>query len=337
MATITITRDLTARAVDKISTLIPVFVRNSIAFNVSGLDTEILNSYATVKIGAYEFRTVKTVISGTAHTHIIDLSNILPVLIKAINYYVIDPELLTLTQAIEIKLYSSTGVLITSVNHPLIKLCLAYSDINTYSEVDIYAKGSSRPIYHNGKLHFFWNGAGGVVQFNNGLSSFSLGVNEKEYNLLDFSFATTLDKTGTLTSPALATFSIPIYYKPAFGDQEIAWLNRDGGWSFWNFRQVSSEIKVEKSNEVATYYPTNYQTISKSRMISAEKTVEYTFDTLAYDPTHFAQLCEIQESLAVIWNNKLMTVSGCNSLTAVCKQNLRFTLKLEIDENIAGY
>ena len=146
MATITIISDLTVRADDKISTLIPVFVRNSIAFNVSGLDTEILNSYATVKIGAYEFRTVKTVISGTGHTHIIDLSNILPVLIQAINYYVIDPELLTLTQAIEIKLYSSTGVLITSVNHPLIKLCLAYSDINTYSEVDIYAKGSSRPI-----------------------------------------------------------------------------------------------------------------------------------------------------------------------------------------------
>ena len=72
-------------------------------------------------------------------------------------------------------------------------------------------------------------------------------------------------------------------------------------------------------------------------MISAEKTVEYVFDTLAYNPEHFAQLCEIQESLAVIWNNKLMKVSGCNSLTAVCKQNLRFTLKLEVDENIAGY
>ena len=72
-------------------------------------------------------------------------------------------------------------------------------------------------------------------------------------------------------------------------------------------------------------------------MISAEKTVEYTFDTLAYDPEHFAQLCEIQESLAVIWNNKLMMVSACNSLTSVCKQNLRFTLKLQSDENIAGY
>ena len=337
MATITIKRDLTVRAVDKISTLIPVFVRNSIAFNVVGLAAEILGSYATVKIGAYEFRTVKTVMNGTIHLHVIDLSNVLASLLTTSMYTDIEPELLTLTQAIEIKLYSSTGVLITSVNHPLIKLCLAYSDINTYSEVDIYAKGSSRPIYHNGKLHFFWNGAGGVVKFNNGLSSFSLGVNEKEYNLLDFSSATTLDKTGTLTSPALATFSIPIFYKPPYGEHEIAWLNRDGGWSFWNFRQVSSEIKVKKSNEVETYYPTNYQTISKSRMISADKTVEYVFDTLAYNPEHFAQLCEIQESLAVIWNNKLMTVSGCNSLTAVYKQNLRFTLKLEVDENIAGY
>ena len=202
MATITIIRDLTVRADDKISTLIPVFVRNSIAFYVSGLDTEILNSYATVKIGAYEFRAVKTVISEISHTYVIDLSNILPMLIKSINYNLGDVVQLTISQEIEVKLYSSIGVLITSVNHPTIKLCLAYSDINTYSEVDIYAKGSSRPIYHNGKLSFFWSGSNGYTQFSNGLSSFSKGVYVNDYNILDFAEATTLGKTGTLTSPA---------------------------------------------------------------------------------------------------------------------------------------
>lgn len=336
MATITITRDLTKRTPTNVSLLIPAFVRNSIAFDVVGLAAEILGSYATVKIGAYEFRTVKTVINDTIHLHVIDLSNVLASLLTTSMYTVIDAELLTYTPTITINLYSSAGGLITSVNHPAIALCLAYSDINTYSEVDIYAKGSSRPIYHNGKIVFFWGGATKVVTFNVGLSSDAAALNGGEYTLFAIS-ATSLDMTGTLTSPDLATFSIPVFYKAPFGSEEIAWLNRDGCWSYWNFRQLTKELRVNKSNDVATYYQTNASTISLSRQISAEKTVEYTFDTLAYDPAHFEQLCEIQESLAVIWNNKHYRVKSCNTKSAVCKQNLKFTLILEIDENIAGY
>ena len=336
MATITITRDLTERSVDKISTLIPVFVRNSIAFNVVGLAAEILGSYATVKIGDYEFRAVKTILNGTTHIYNIDLTSTLINMMQLDLFDTIEVELLTKTQVITIKLYSSAGVFITSINHPSIKLGFIYSNINTYSEVDIYKKGSSMAIYHNGKFVFFWSGGDTVATFNVGTSTDAVGVTEKEYILFNIS-GTSLDMTGTLTSTDLATFSIPIYYKPPYGDHEIAWLNRDGGWSFWNFRKVSEEIVVNKSNEVATYYPTNAATISKSRMISAEKTVRHAFDTLAYDPTHFAQLCEIQESLAVIWNNKLVRVASSNSLTAVCKQNLRFNIVLEVDENIAGY
>jgi len=336
MATITIERDLTVRQVGEISTLIPIFVRNSIAFMVDGAAADILGSYATVLIGSYEFRAVKTILNYTTHIYNIDLTSTLINMMQLDLLDTIEVELLTKTQVITIKLYSSAGVFITSINHPSIKLGFIYSNINTYSEVDIYKKGSSMAIYHNGKLVFFWSGGDTVATFNVGTSTDAIGVTEKEYNLFNIS-GTSLDMTGTLTSTDLATFSIPIYYKPPYGDHEIAWLNRDGGWSFWNFRKVSEEIAVKKSNEVATYYPTNAATISKSRMISAEKTVKHAFDTLAYDPTHFAQLCEIQESLAVIWNNKLVRVASSNSLTAVCKQNLRFNIVLEVDENIAGY
>ena len=118
MATITITRDLTKRTPTNVSLLIPAFVRNSIAFGVVGLDAEILGSYATVKIGDYEFRAVKTIISGTNHLYVIDLSNVFASLSTTSMYTVIDAELLTYTPTITIKLYSSAGVLITSVNHP---------------------------------------------------------------------------------------------------------------------------------------------------------------------------------------------------------------------------
>ena len=86
MATITITRDLTARGAGYVSPLIPVFVRNSIEFSVVGTEEEILGSYATVKAGEYEFRTVKTIINGYTHNHIIDLSGVLPFLMDRTAY-----------------------------------------------------------------------------------------------------------------------------------------------------------------------------------------------------------------------------------------------------------
>ena len=334
MATITIIYDLTYRTPANVSKLIPLFVRNSIRFYVEGAD--IAGTYATVKIDNFEFMAVKTYTSGMYDYYLFDATSVLTNMMT-LPYEVVDASNLFYSPDISIRLYNSSDVLITSVAHTPVVLSFAYSDIKTYSEVDIYLKGSSRPIYHNGKrICFFWCGSSGIFEFFLGSTSDNVEVAANEYTIADLSVLSIFG-TGTLTSPSLATFSIPLYYKPPYGDHEIAWLNRDGGWSFWNFRQISSEIKVKKSNEIATYYPTNYETISKSRMISAEKTVEYTFDTLAYDPTHFAQLCEIQESLAVIWNNKLMMVSACNSLTSVCKQNLRFTLKLQSNENIAGY
>ena len=331
MATITIIRSIEEQGISS-ARLISIFQRQSINYNIER--GALIGTYSTVSILDYEFRAIKVDTLETTDSYIIDVSNILmQIMYNAPNE--VDDDIIR-SIVIKINLYDNTNTLVTSLDCDTVLLCFGYPDINSaYGMNDVYVKGSSRPIYHNGKISFMWSGTDGLKQFTIGGINHDYSVFENTYRT--YSLDATQNINGTLTTASLATFSIPLYYKPPYGEHEIAWLNRDGGWSFWNFRQVSSEIKVKKSNEVATYYPTNYQTISKSRMISAEKTVEYVFDTLAYNPEHFAQLCEIQESLAVIWNNKLMTVSGCNSLTAVCKQNLRFTLKLEIDENIAGY
>ena len=334
MATITIINGINDQGSSN-AILISAFQRQSMNYLIDrGAAT---GTYSTVMIGTYEFRAVYIGTSGTEDEYLIDLTSVLS------NYIGESPATTSNIIVKEftpvVKLYDAIGNVLDLFTLYRLYLCFGYPDINSaYGMSDVLDKGSSRPIYHNGKISFFWGGTDGLIKF-------VIGGVEYNYSVFENTYITcTLDSTqninGTLTSESagsLGTFSIPLYYKQPYGEHEIAWLNRDGGWSFWNFRQVSSEIKVKKSNEVATYYPRNYETISKSRMISAEKTVEYVFDTLAYNPEHFAQLCEIQESLAVFWNNKLMMVSGCNSLTAVCKQNLRFTLKLEIDENIAGY
>ena len=337
MAAITITRNINSND----SVLVSVFQRNSMEFSCER-GSEV-GTYATVKFGNYEFRAIKKDTYSTFDEYIIDVTSILPNM-SPIPLFVDD--LITVQIVPVINLYNSSNTIIATANHPTILLSYGYDDVyNSGSVLDIpkivnvYNKGVSRVVYHNGKMSFFWKGTSSVHPISCGGVSVNYAMYENEINTFDYSTIEliALPKTGTITSSGQTDLSIPLYYKQPYGEHEIAWLNRDGGWSFWNFRQISSEVKVKKSNEVATYYPTNYETISKSRMISAEKTVEYVFDTLAYNPEHFAQLCEIQESLAVIWNNKLMMVSGCNSLTAVCKQNLRFTLKLEVDENIAGY
>ena len=336
MAAITITRSLLSQGAQEDLYLISAFQRNSMEFDVER--GTLAGTYATVLIGAFEFRAVKTGTVGTTDSYIIDVTSILPNLLPMPDKdYVTTP--LTSTQSVTIKAYESNGtLLVQSTSHPDVVLSFAYKKIGNIGAGlglnEIVQNGASKAIYHNGIICIFSDGFIGSTDL-------TIGGISADYTLSNYYNNITLNAnqkiTGTLTSSDMPLFSIPIYYKPAYGDELISWLNRDGAWSFWNFRKVSEEIVVEKSNEVATYYPTNAATISKSRLISADKIIRHAFDTLAYDPVHFAQLCEIQESLAVIWNNKLVRVASSNSLTAVCKQNLRFNIVLEVDENIAGY
>lgn len=337
MATITIIRNINSND----SLLVSVFQRNSMEFRCER-GTEV-GTYATVKFGNYEFRAIKQNTYLTFDEYIIDVTSILPNM-STIPLFI--DNLQTVQIVPVINLYNSSNTIIATVNHPAILLSYGYDDVyNSGSVLDIpkivnvYNKGVSRAVYHNGKMSFFWKGTSAVHPISCGGVSVNYEMYANEINTFDFSTIEliALPKTGTITSSGQADLSILIYYKPPYGEHEIAWLNRDGVWSFWNFRKVSEEIVVKKSNEVATYYPTNAATISKSRLISADKIIKHAFDTLAYDPVHFAQLCEIQESLAVIWNDKLVRVASSNSLTAVCKQNLKFNIVLEVDENIAGY
>jgi len=331
MATITITRNINAYG----TILVPVFQRNSLSFRCER-GSEV-GTYATIKIGAYEFRAIKEYTQSTYDDYIIDVTSILANITPFVSE--IDNMETPSTTPI-LTLYSSDGTVLTTLNHPTIILSRGYDDVHKYDKmVDVYLKGVSRSVYHNGKMCFFWKGTSAIHPITCGGVTINFEMYANDYNIFDYTVSEldALPKTGTVTSSGQPTLSVPVFYKIPFGSEEIAWLNRDGCWSFWNFRQLTKELRVKKSNDVATYYQTNISTISLSRQISAEKTVEYTFDTLAYDTAHFEQLCEIQESLAVIWNEKLCRVKACDTKSAVCKQNLKFTLILEIDENIAGY
>jgi hypothetical protein len=159
---------------------------------------------------------------------------------------------------------------------------------------DVYNNGTSRVIYHAGKY-----------------SQFASTV----YQIIT---ANTNDATHI--------------YKAVTGE-EIAWLNRDGAWSFWNFRKISEMQEAKKMTEISNYALSNYELATKSYDYETELKIVVMFDTLAIDPTHFRYMTEIGSSERVIYNGKVYRVKDYPKTSSECKQNLRFNLSLEIEEN----
>ena len=103
--------------------LLSAFQRNSMEFDVER--GALTGTYATVKIGNYEFRAVKIATVGTTDSYIMDVTTILPnLLVLPENYYA----LLSLikVEAVTIKAYESSGsLLIQNTLHPNIELSFA--------------------------------------------------------------------------------------------------------------------------------------------------------------------------------------------------------------------
>ena len=154
MATITITRTLLEQGLYDDIYLLSAFQRNSMEFDVER--GALTGTYATVKIGNYEFRAVKTATVGTTDSYIMDVTTILPnlLVLPEDNYALLS---LIKVEAVTIKAYESSGsLLIQNTLHPNIELSFAYYNTGVGGGLnDIVKKGASRAIYHNGKICFF--------------------------------------------------------------------------------------------------------------------------------------------------------------------------------------
>jgi hypothetical protein len=114
---------------------------------------------------------------------------------------------------------------------------------------------------------------------------------------------------------------------------EIAWINSEGGWSFWNFRLISQKITTNNSNEVAYYALRNADAVMSSYDLDSETTMELSFDTVAVDYIHFGYLTEIQRSKRIIYDGIVYRVKSISDTTATNRQNLHFSITLETKEN----
>lgn len=329
MATITITRGLNEQGGDTDGNLISAFMQSSIEFE---FDRGVLTgTYATVTIGTNAFFATKIATVGNIDTYVFDLTGILP---YHLGFAPTSETVTGLTKDLIMVIngYNSAGVSQANATHSTMKLCFGYADIGTGGGLDTIYNAGGTTIYHNGSISFYNRYAAGTYTLTINGINYNYTILEG-YNILNLHSSQLVN--GIITSSG--GLSIELIYNPSTLIDFITWINKSGAWSKYNFRYLNQIIDVKKSNEIPVYGIRNSDLYAKSVEISTEKKVSLSFDTIAIDDTHYVQLCEIAESPRVIYNNRVYKVKDSSKQIANCRQNLKFNITLEIEENAATY
>lgn len=131
---------------------------------------------------------------------------------------------------------------------------------------------------------------------------------------------------------------IPLIYKDnsEYDREPIYWLNRDGCWSSWNFTKIENEYQTSRETSVPIRQ-TSVNYLGSDRTLSNRKEVILRFETMAVDDVHFRNLTELKESAVVLYQGVVWEVVECSSVTAFCKQNLKFNLTLKTRQYVVSY
>jgi len=304
MASITIIRGLNKQGAALTAPLVSVYAPTGIEFDFDR--GSLVGSYAEVSVSTHVFKAVKVSTVGNVDRYQLAVdwlqyltslpTSVANITPTSITYTITGRNVDGVSQA------TATDTILLSFGCPEI-----YSQTGLY---DVYIQGASSIIYHCGKISFFNHGVN-VYEIEN--STFS-GTYEKGYG---------------------PEVSIDIVYKQTTG-LEIAWINSDGAWSFWNFKQIAKTFEVKKSNFVPKFSLFNYEANSAGQSLGQEKTMAINFKTVAINAEHHEQLCRIKESPLVIFGGRIVEVKECTQTTGSERQNLAFTLTLETKENAAS-
>ena len=146
-------------------------------------------------------------------------------------------------------------------------------------------------------------------------------------------------KTGIFTfSIGRTEIVLPLIYKDnsEYEQDPIYWLNRDGCWSRWNFTKIENDYQTSRETSVPIRQ-TSVNYLGSDRTLSNKKEVLLRFETMAIDDVHFRNLTEIKESAVVLYQGVVWEVVECSSVTAFCKQNLKFNVTLKTRQYVVSY
>lgn len=306
-----------------------VFTPNAIIFDYTHDGT--VGTYGEVAVDGYAFTATKTAtLSAVTDRYTFDLKDILRYLISKPPTDDITVSGFYTPKTIACNGRLSNGTLQATTNTFTI-LTFGLPDIGQ-TMATMQSVGRTSTVYHSGTISFFWYDTPGTVSLIVGGVSvnYTLALG---YNIINLHSSQLI--SGTLTSSP-ARLSIPIVYIPST-DNQIAWLDRDGGWSFCAMRLVSTGTLSQSENPVPVFNLSNVAANTLFEDNSRKRTGRITLDVVARDSEHYRQLTTIGDSMRVWYGGILHRVASCPTDTADCRQNLYFQITLERDENAAGY
>ena len=159
----------------------------------------------------------------------------------------------------------------------------------------------------------------------NGYNNLTLPANARKSGNFTFSIGTT-------------DIVLPLIYKDnsEYEQDPIFWLNRDGCWSKWNFTKIENDYQTSRETSVPIRQ-TSVNYLGSDRTLSNKKEVLIRFETMAVDDVHFRNLTELKESAVVLYKGVVWEVVECSSVTAFCKQNLKFNITLKTRQYVVSY
>lgn len=159
----------------------------------------------------------------------------------------------------------------------------------------------------------------------NGYNNITLPYNAQKTGIFTFSVGTT-------------SIVLPLIYKDnsEYDNDPIYWLNRDGCWSRWNFNKIENDYQTSRETSIPIRQ-TSINYLGSDRTLSNKKEVLIRFETMAVDDVHFRNLTEMKESAVVLYQGVVWEVVECSSVTAFCKQNLKFEITLKTRQYVVSY
>jgi hypothetical protein len=309
--------------------IVSVFTRQTITFDIDwgGATRTAVTVTASIGGTTITFTPVLTLTVGTVDSFFLDFSDVLKyVLGFPPMETTVTGTSLSFTYAIVI-----TGSAVT--DGETVVLMFSCPDIgDTTMMSNLYDKGATETIYHNGKISFYYPSSG--------VTSMTIGGISQNYTLVEGVNIVTLVATQNITGTmriGFTLFELDLVYRLPLLGSGLSWMNKSGLWSYWSFRKTQEKYASEETNDIPLYYATHALTKANSRKIKRANSKSISFDTIAVDEVHYKQLCEMANSPVIMYMYRPYTIETITESVAACKQNMNFKVTLKATQNAVSY
>ena len=319
MATINITKALSPN-------LTGIYNPSYIQFTITA------GTVPSVVVNSITFAPVKISTGGGLDTYVMDFQDIFKYVMPLPPYSVNEPALLSMPITVSVTAPASTTKTTSTV------LCYAIDKIREFDHqlFEIALNGSRGTQYYVDKISFYFNGNDGIYD----LMLNGSGLDSDVYLVRGFNrVSIPKNKRGWFSVLGQSTL-FQIYgteeVTPDFAGR-LAWLDTDGKFVEVDTEILSTDEESKEEKEIPIYNYNYNSASSLSREMQRTSTKIVKLNVVAVNTDHFKELAKIKKSPVVHFAQKFWKVRTAPTKVAECRQNLSFTIELEMQEYAASY